>query len=101
MDPSTLHEFQFSKYKLIIKSAEHLTRHRLGATQGLSVVNFEISLRSAPKDEKMRQLERAFSSIPFKDKGEFPKQYPKFKEELVKLKEMRATGKPIKYETAL
>jgi hypothetical protein len=49
----------------------------------------------------MKQLERAFSSIPFKDKGEFPKQYPKFKEELVKLKEMRATGKPIKYETAL
>jgi hypothetical protein len=78
-----------------------LTRHRLGATQGLSVVNFEISLRNAPKDEKIKQLERSFSSIPFKDKGEFPKQYPKFKEELVKLKEMRATGKQIKYETAL
>jgi len=65
------------------------------------VVEFETSLRPPSKDSKLLAKEKTFSCIPYKDKKEFPRSYPRVKEELKIRKENSLTGKKTVLKSAL
>jgi hypothetical protein len=61
----------------------------VGPTIGQGILNFEISLRGFSNDQSQILREKKWSNIPFKDKMDFPKSYPSFKEELDQRKMIR------------
>jgi hypothetical protein len=62
----------------------------VGPTINPGILNFEISLRGFSNDQSQILREKKWSNVPYKDKKEFPKSYPSFKEELEQRKMIRS-----------
>lgn len=64
-----------------LHQVHHLLVHRMGPTPNKGSVQFETGLRSyGASSEKLRALEKSWSSIPKKDRNEFPTLYPSYEE---------------------